>query len=74
MQLEFGKCVPNKEKYLIQLVSKAKNLEPTMSEAEIVNKVAHYFNRALQIAVITQGVKTLENCYYCSRNGKMLMV
>ena len=31
-----------------------------MSEAEIVNKLAHHFSRSIQVAVITQGNKTLE--------------
>ena len=31
-----------------------------MSKPEMVNKLAHYFGRGIQIAVITQGVKTLE--------------
>ena len=51
----------SKEKYLIQLVAKAKHLEPEISEAEIVNKLAHHFNRGIQVAVITQGIKTLED-------------
>ena len=31
-----------------------------MSEAEMVNKLAHHFSRGIQIAVITQGIKTIE--------------
>ena len=55
VQLEFGKYTPakgSKQKYLIQLVSRAKYLEPPMSEAEMVNKLAHYFSRGIQITVI----------------------
>ena len=64
VQLEFGKYTPgkgSKEKYLIQLVAKAKHLEPVVAEAEIVSKLAHHFNRGIQVAVITQGIKTLED-------------
>ena len=63
VQLGFGKYTPakgSKEKYLIQLVSKAKYLEPPMSEAEIVNKLAHHFSHGIQILVITQGIKRIE--------------
>ena len=41
-------------------MSRAKYLEPPMSEAEMVNKRAHHFSRGIQIAVITQGIKTIE--------------
>ena len=40
--------------------AKAKHLEPEISEAEIINKLAHHFNRGVQVAVIRQGIKTLE--------------
>ena len=63
VHLEFGKYLQSKgtnEKYLIQLVANAKHLEPEMSEAEFVNKMVHHFSRGIQVAVITQGIKTLE--------------
>ena len=31
-----------------------------MSEADMVNKLAHHFSRGIQTAVITQGTKTIE--------------
>ena len=43
--------------YKRQLISRAKYLEPEMSEPQMVNKLAHYFGRGIQIAVITQGIK-----------------
>ena len=50
----------SKENYLIQLISRAKYLESEVTEPEMVNKLAHHFGRGIQIALITQGVKTLE--------------
>ena len=73
VQLEFGKYVLNKgskEKYLGQLVLKAKHLELTMSEDEIVKKLAHHFNRRMQVAVITQGFKTRGIAIIAHKIGK----
>ena len=45
---------------MIQLISRAKYLEPEISEPEMVNKLAHHFGRGIQITVITQRIKSLE--------------
>ena len=50
----------SKENYLMQLISRAKYLEPEVTEAEVVNKLAPHFGHGIQITVITQGVKSLE--------------
>ena len=45
VQLEFGKYSSlkgSKENYLIQLISRAKYLEPEMSDPEVVNKLAYH--------------------------------
>lgn len=63
VQLEFGKYATikgSKETYVIQLVSKAKFLEPEIAESDLMDKIAHHFGRSLQIAVLTQGIKTVE--------------
>ena len=60
MQLEFGKYSSTKESYVIQLISRAKYLEPILTEPDMVNKLAHHFGRGIQVAVTTQGVKSLE--------------
>ena len=63
VQLEFGKysnTKGTKETYLIQLISRAKYLEPEITEPDMVNKLEHHFGRGIQTAVITQGIKSLE--------------
>ena len=50
----------SKENHLIQLISRAKYLEPEVTEAEMVSKLAHHFGCGIQIDVITQGVKSLQ--------------
>ena len=54
----------SKENYLIQLISRAKYLEPEVTEAEMVSKLAHHFGSGIQIVVITLGVKSLQAVSY----------
>lgn len=49
-----GKYSPgksNKEKYVIQIATRVKYLKPTMSESDMINKLAQYFKRGIQVAM-----------------------
>lgn len=45
---------------MLQIIARAKYLEPPLTEGDMINNLAHHFGRIIQAAVITQGVKTVE--------------
>ena len=63
-QLEYGKFnaqgQQSIEQYAIAQIERVKHLKPKFSEYEIVSKLYYHFHRDIQLAVYTQGVKTIE--------------
>lgn len=59
VQLEFGEYAHmkvTKEKHFIQIIAKAKYLDPPLTEADIIKKTCTSFWERAQIAVIRQGL------------------
>ena len=63
-QLEYGKYNPhgrqNIEQYTIAQTERVKHLKPKFFKYEIVSKLSYHFHRDIQLAVYTQGIKTIE--------------
>lgn len=63
-QLEYGKFQLNSkismENYAIRHIEKCKHLQPKFTQYEIISKLAYHFNRNIQLAVFTQGIKSIE--------------
>ena len=49
-----------RDRYTIAQIERVKHLKPKFSEYEIISKLAYHFLRDIQLAVCTQGIKTVE--------------
>ena len=62
-QLEYGRFNihgrQNIEQYTIAQIERVKHLKPRFSEYEIISKLSYLFHKNIQLAVYTQGIKTV---------------
>lgn len=63
-QLEYGRFKPNKSLDMIQYLEKNllkyRQLIPAMSDRQLITKLARHYDREIQIAVVTRGIRTIE--------------